>query len=763
MNRTRTLIAKGYRYFRVFGLRATVVRTVQKVLEGLGLRQKPVRVSPVCAAALLGAMSIEHTVAHQPHAAVDIIVPVFNGFELLQRCVESLLRNSDNCHILLLNDASTDPRIDSYLRSASADVARGLTVDYLENRTNLGFVATVNRGLHMATHDVVILNTDTEVPPRWLDRIMAPIEADPEHVASVTPMSNAATMCSFPEMWSDNNPFLGKSADVVDSYFERYGQRDPVEVPSGVGFCMAMSRAALDAVGVFDEETFGRGYGEENDWCMRARSRGLRSMVAPDLYVYHHHGGSFATEEKTSLQEHHQLVLRKRYPQLFVQNGDFSTRDPLSCSRLAVALKMTVGEAPHPLLMLDVDAQAGISSGAVAYRDWLANALARQGYSVVALTYDPGSAMVRLRVASSDSGGVQAVGCVSGELEARIDDLIAILAPARILVTNLIWYAHPENVAKQVSEGRVPYLVFAHDFCSVCPSWFLVNKDGKYCGGETRMSVCDDCLPRNNYADYRDVYPDFIPSVSRWRTGMRELLTKAEHVVCFSASTLQVLTKVYPLTRGIVIPHVVSPVASQDRGAVKSHGGSMTVAIIGSMQYIKGAAVVRGLVEVSRSMRVPLKFVIVGSWSGYRDGYTSRDGRLTVIGKYNREDLPRLLGESGASLVMIPSIWPETFSYTTSEAMLLGYPVVCFDLGAPAERVRAYDCGMVVEDVSAEGMLKALEHILDHPELIEQWSRNTAKYVPPTEADHVGAILCCLQEDNQLRDDETSELEESAP
>jgi phage terminase large subunit-like protein len=74
---------------------------------------------------------------------------------------------------------------------------------------------------------------------------------------------------------------------------------------------------------------------------------------------------------------------------------------------------------------------------------------------------------------------------------------------------------------------------------------------------------------------------------------------------------------------------------------------------------------------------------------------------------------------------------------------------VCFDLGAPAERVRAFDCGMVVKDISAEGMLVALEHVLDHPELIEQWSRNTVKYVPATETEHVDAILHAIGEDSR--------------
>jgi glycosyltransferase involved in cell wall biosynthesis len=242
---------------------------------------------------------------------------------------------------------------------------------------------------------------------------------------------------------------------------------------------------------------------------------------------------------------------------------------------------------------------------------------------------------------------------------------------------------------------------------------------------------------------------------------MGQLLTNAERVVCFSKGTQEVLTKVYPTVSGVVIPHVLSPVPDEDRRVVESSDISLTVAIIGAMQYIKGAAIVHGLVELSRSMRLPLKFIVVGSWPAYEDGYTSHDGRLRVTGAYRREDLPRLLEESGASLVMIPSIWPETFSYTTSEAILLGYPVVCFDLGAPAERVRALDCGAVVKDISAEGMLDALKHILDHPALIGQWSRNTAKYIPPTEAEHIGAILRCLGEDSHRDGARPSDSEET--
>jgi GT2 family glycosyltransferase/glycosyltransferase involved in cell wall biosynthesis len=740
------LLRKTWHYLRVFGLRATLVRTVTKVGEMSGWRRPAPPELGVLAADFLSALSRDGGRAPDDHPYVDIVVPIFNGLGMLRRCIESVLRNSSKCRLILIDDASTDTAVAPYLAGIGGIPDRDVTVEHLANDVNVGFVATVNRGLSLATHNVVILNTDTEVPPRWLERLMAPMVADPEHVASVTPMSNSATVCSFPLSWQDNDLLLGMSPGEIDSIFERRGSAASVEIPSGVGFCMAMSRTALTRVGLFDQATFGRGYGEENDWCARATRLGFRHVATANLFVHHQHGGSFAAKERTALQEKHQLLLRKRYPELFAANASFARLDPLAATRLSMALHAVSDGGRQTLLFLDVDVPPGVPSGAVAYRDWLARSLARQGYSVVVVTYDPGGALVRFRVVGPSSNYVQLVGCVSNELESQIGDLIDVLAPAWLLVTNLIWYPHAENVAAQVVRSKVPYLVFAHDFCSVCPSWFLVNKEGKYCGGETQMPVCDDCLPHNNYADFRDVYPDFIPSVSRWRTSMGTLLMNAEHVVCFSDSTLQVLTKVYPTTTGIVIPHVVEPMPGEGRRVVLSTGNGLTVAMIGAMQYIKGAAILRVLVELSRSMRLPLQFVVIGAWSAYGDGYASHDGRLRVTGAYRREDLPRLLEQSGASLVMIPSICPETYSYTTSEAMLLGYPVVCFDLGAPAERVRAFDCGMVVEDVSAEGMLVALKHILEHPDLIKYWSSNTARYVPSTEAEHINAILRCLSD-----------------
>ena len=87
-----------------------------------------------------------------------------------------------------------------------------------------------------------------------------------------------------------------KSIAAIDkACAEANGQRS-IAIPTGVGFCMYIRRACLDEIGLFDAETFGRGYGEENDFCMRAAAAGWRNVLAGDVFVYHEGAVSFSGE-----------------------------------------------------------------------------------------------------------------------------------------------------------------------------------------------------------------------------------------------------------------------------------------------------------------------------------------------------------------------------------------------------------------------------------------------------------------------------------
>lgn len=220
-------------------------------------------------------------------AGISIVVPVFNAPDETRRCLAALRATvpPDRAEVILIDDASTDPSIPGVLAEGSAPAWRRERQD-----ENLGFVGTVNRGLAMAgRNDVILLNSDTVPAGDWLEAIQRCAAACPD-AASITPWTNNGEIASLPE--------LCRAAPVPDDV-ERWARacRTPrpayPRLPTAVGFCMYLRRACLDRVGDFDAQTFGKGYGEENDWCMRASAAGWTHRLCDDAFVAHQGQASF--------------------------------------------------------------------------------------------------------------------------------------------------------------------------------------------------------------------------------------------------------------------------------------------------------------------------------------------------------------------------------------------------------------------------------------------------------------------------------------
>ncbi len=244
------------------------------------------------------------------HGQLTIVVPVFNAAEETRRCLESLVANTGLRHrVLVIDDHSTQPAVNRILKEY------GQRPEYrvLRNAANLGFVATANRGMAEAEGDVVLLNSDTEMPPRWLPRLVVAAYHRPD-VGSVTPFSNAAGAFSAPELGVNAPLPTGLSLLDITRLVERCSRRVWSEVPTGNGFCMYLKRDMLDEVGLFDQERFHRGYGEENDLCMRALRKGWKHVIDDASFVYHKREASFGSE-KFQLIERNQKIIEQLYPE----------------------------------------------------------------------------------------------------------------------------------------------------------------------------------------------------------------------------------------------------------------------------------------------------------------------------------------------------------------------------------------------------------------------------------------------------------------
>jgi GT2 family glycosyltransferase len=257
-----------------------------------------------------------------------VIIPVHNAAEELANCLESVwLTVPQTAEVVILDDASDDPAIQPLVRKflGTAGPAWRLEIQ----TSNLGFVATVNRGMQMTESDVVLLNSDTIVTDGWLQGLQRCL-ASSDDIATATPWTNNGEIVSLPGFCA-RNPVPGQLPDVA-RLIAATGNPAYPELPTAVGFCMAISRAAIHAVGLFDEQLFGLGYGEENDFSVRARAAGFRNVLCDDVYVAHVGGCSFLPRGLAPNQESMQRLL-SRHPDYLAGVETFIAADPLARRR----------------------------------------------------------------------------------------------------------------------------------------------------------------------------------------------------------------------------------------------------------------------------------------------------------------------------------------------------------------------------------------------------------------------------------------------
>ena len=277
-------------------------------------------------------------------ALPTVVVPIHNALEALDACLASLDRTLPaGTRVLLADDASTDPRI--------APMARGwcerspLAASHVRREHNLGFPANCNAAFaETGDHDLVLLNSDTVATAGWLQQI-ARCAASDARIATITPWSNNAEICSFPRFCQDNP--APEHPEAIAEAAASLSPPEYPELPTAVGFCMYLRRAALRQLGGFDAETFGRGYGEENDFCLRAAAMGWRNVLCDTAYVVHAGGASFAPLDLGPGGENLQRLLA-RWPDYNERVARFIMADPLAPLRLRLLERMQALAAAGP-------------------------------------------------------------------------------------------------------------------------------------------------------------------------------------------------------------------------------------------------------------------------------------------------------------------------------------------------------------------------------------------------------------------------------
>lgn len=596
---------------------------------------------------------------------ITIVLPIHNALDCLTRCLARVTDGTDlPWHLVAVEDASTDPNLRPWLTEwakARPDQVTLITLDQ-----NLGFIGAVNTGLNAArarggSGPVVLLNSDAMVPSGWASRLTAPFQD--ANVASVTPMSNAAEVLSVPTI----GPGLALRDGEVDRINDVAKALGPValpNVPTGVGFCMAMSRDWLARVPHLDP-AFGRGYGEEVDWCQKTTALGARHLCQPRLFVEHVGGQSFGSAEKIQRMRAANAMIARRYPGFDAGVQRFIADDPLATPRLALAVALAGARVDR----LSVYLAHSLGGGAEMA---LLTEIAEQEAAVVLRVGGPHRWQVEVHVDGHIMAGQTNDLSLVARLLAHVPQLALIFSCA---VGDRDPVTVPEAMLSLRREGKGDTITLrCHDFFPLSPSYTLLGQDG-FAG-----------VPDNSNTDpaHTATRPDGtkIP-LQQWRDAWGKLIAASAEVTVFSPSSAALFTQAFPYAPVQLRPHrltsAVRPVAP--------HSGT-SIGILGNINLQKGALILRQIAAAHPER----SFVVIG----HADSSIALPRNVALHGSYLPEEIADLAMRYGVSGWLVPAIWPETFSFSTREALATGLPVVGFALGAQGEALEAAINGATV-------------------------------------------------------------------
>ncbi|WP_168246474.1 glycosyltransferase [Mameliella sp. LZ-28] len=602
-------------------------------------------------------------------AAVTLVMPVYNALALTREALRRVAAHTEiPWRIVIVDDASPDPDVLPALRDWAG---RQAGAELIELPENLGFVGAVTAGMQAARawpgDPVVLLNTDAFLPEGWAARLLRPIWED-ARVGSVTPLSNDAELGSVPEPGRARE-IAPEVAEAVDRYAAALNGAAQRAAPAGVGFCMALSPAALAEVPDFDP-AFAPGYGEEVDWCQKTAQKGFTHLYVPDLFVAHMGGQSFGSEAKRALIARNSARITRRYPRFDAEVHGFLRRDPLVTARLALGLAEVEQTRRGPLPVYLAHSMGGGAEVDLERR--IAGDLDRIGAAFVIRVGGVFRFTLELHSRRPDgSTGMTSGGTASAPLIAQ---LLAPVTARQIIYACGVGDPDPVTLPDLLLSLRTPgdaLEVLVHDYFPLSPTPSLLE------AGETWKGLPD---PQTASARHATRRPDGagVP-LSRWRADWGRLVYAADRVTCFSEASARLMAQAYAGARIEVHPHALHA----DVPAIPRPDGPPVIGVLGSLAPHKGAGVVQRLSRVLTPRDPGL--VLLGEIDpAYRLHRPARHH-----GRYAVEDLPALVDRYGITCWFIPSVWPETFSFTTHEALASGLPVMVFDLGAQGDAVRA--------------------------------------------------------------------------
>ncbi len=638
----------------------------------------------------------------RPAPGPDVVIPVHCDRERTLACIASvraaLLGASREARIVVVDDASPEPALALALDGLAAAGA----IVLIRHPVNLGYPASANAGIAACRgRDVVLLNSDTLVPPGCFEALRTAAYSAPD-IGSVTPLSNDASIFSYPDHRAYNRMPDAAGVAALMTLAARANGGSVIDVPTGHGYCLYLRRDCLRAClqdgRVFREDLFAQGYGEENEFCMRAGSRGWRHVAAPGAYVGHAGHASFAPAlggARAALMRRNLETVNRLHPGYDALVRAHIAADPLAaCRRRIDRLRFIAGRSAEPkgALLITHDETGGVAR-IVRER---AAALARRGLRPIVLRpVQGGGCLVDVPVAGEPDRHI--TPNLVFDLPGEIDLLVALLAGEGLAYAECHHFLGHHPVLRTLCDRLcIPFDVVIHDYASFCERIALVGPANRYCG-EPDLAGCVACIGAQGSLLGEVLAPEALLARSR------DELARARRVIAPSLDACARIARHFPGTLPELLPWEQDRphLSLQDYADAPTLSGTPTVAsgrrricVIGGIGREKGYDVLLACLRDRQHRDLALDFVLVGATRD--DDALLAAGCSEVTGAYREDEAVALIRSRACDLAWLPSIWPETWCFTLSLAWRAGLPAVAFDIGAQAERIRATGRGAVL-------------------------------------------------------------------
>lgn len=633
----------------------------------------------------------------------DIVVLVDSTLPEFFKCYESIKKNTSVEHtIAIVDTGSNDDELHNYYSVIEKD--QSTVVLFLPDI--LGIVSAANLGMSYSDKEVVLLNSHVVVSPGWLEKLDEALFSTFD-VGTATPWTNDETISSIFYSESLSPVQTQMTIDDLSEIAKEVCPGDYPQLPTVFGYCTAVKRDVINAVGLLDEEKYAQSSCAMKDFGMRCRERGYSNVLDDRSYIHFNTKVNGFEKEGESPEK----ALVDRHPLYNSQVDDFLKRDPLKHLRSRINRVIEDRRRRiHVLFVLHNDpiegsnfAAAGSEKHVLAMADYFGAEdliipfiLASNGKELSLLEKNNKGEWQRTRYLMPEP--IWLTTSFSRTYKKRLHEILAVYHIDIVHYNHL--FNHPLNLPETLSGWDGAVCITLHDHYVLSPCFHLVGPDGKHCKVED-VSNCHGCLKK--------IFGTCV-DIDWWRKTHKLNLERMDIVYAPSESIAQIIIKT-------IVPSLRNDICIREHGLdldfnqvreKRGHNDPPRIGFLGELSPHKGSKLIREIIVGAKEKE--FDWFLIGE---INDSGLDQLNQVNVskTGRYDHGDLPELLYSLNLDLVILCSICAETFSYTLSESWGGRLPVLVGPLGAPADRVKKYGGGWIVDDLESASFLLKLREI----------------------------------------------------